>query len=196
MSRRTRGGPIWKTKRSLICTLPAKSGPLPRPAKNTAATAAPSPSTSCAATRIRRNASATRGCTPGTPSRPRGPAVCAHLSGASRAICPLRAGRQPARRSAAAGQTEILLSELADCLPGGERVDARLDAQAVTLTIEAYLRTQTRENRQLFVRRYYYGDSVRRLSGLFGLTENTVKSRLFRLRAGLRDALLKEGIAV
>ena len=94
------------------------------------------------------------------------------------------------------GQTEILLSELADCLPGGERVDARLDAQAVTLTIEAYLRTQTRENRQLFLRRYYYGDSVRRLSGLFGLTENTVKSRLFRLRAGLRDALLKEGIAV
>ena len=75
-------------------------------------------------------------------------------------------------------------------------IDARLDAQAVTLTIEAYLRTQTRENRQLFLRRYYYGDSVRRLSGLFGLTENTVKSRLFRLRAGLRDALLKEGIAV
>ena len=28
------------------------------------------------------------------------------------------------------GQTEILLSELADCLPGGERVDARLDAQS------------------------------------------------------------------
>ena len=94
------------------------------------------------------------------------------------------------------GQTELLLSELSDCLPGGERPEARLDAQAVTLTIEAYLRTQTRENRQLFLRRYYYGDSVRRLSGLFGLTENTVKSRLFRLRAGLRDALLKEGIAV
>ena len=36
----------------------------------------------------------------------------------------------------------------------------------------------------------------RKPSGLFGLTENTVKSRLFRLRAGLRDALLKEGIAV
>jgi len=94
------------------------------------------------------------------------------------------------------GQTELLLSELSDCLPGGERPEAQLDAQAVTLTIEAYLRTQTRENRQLFVRRYYYGDSVRRLSGLFGLSENTVKSRLFRLRAGLRDALLKEGIAV
>ena len=94
------------------------------------------------------------------------------------------------------GQTELLLSELADCLPGGERPEAQLDAQAVTLTIEVFLQSQTRENRQLFLRRYYYGDSVRRLSGLFGLTENTVKSRLFRLRAGLRDALLKEGIAV
>ena len=94
------------------------------------------------------------------------------------------------------GQTELLLSELADCLPGGERPEAQLDAQAVTLTIELFLQAQTRENRQLFLRRYYYGDSVRRLSGLFGLTENTVKSRLFRLRAGLRDALLKEGIAV
>ena len=78
----------------------------------------------------------------------------------------------------------------------GERPEAQLDAQAVTLTIELFLQAQTRENRQLFLRRYYYGDSVRRLSGLFGLTENTVKSRLFRLRAGLRDALLKEGIAV
>ena len=94
------------------------------------------------------------------------------------------------------GETELLLSELADCLPGGERPEAQLDAQAVTLTIELFLQAQTRENRQLFLRRYYYGDSVRRLSGLFGLTENTVKSRLFRLRAGLRDALLKEGIAV
>ena len=92
--------------------------------------------------------------------------------------------------------SELLLSELANCLPGGERPEAQLDAQAITLTIELFLQAQTHENRQLFLRRYYYGDSVRRLSGLFGLTENTVKSRLFRLRAGLRDALLKEGIAV
>lgn len=94
------------------------------------------------------------------------------------------------------GQTELLLSELSECLPGGECADERLDAQLVTATIETFLRTQTRENRQLFVRRYYYADSVRRLSGLFGLSENTVKSRLFRLRGGLREALLKEGIAV
>lgn len=94
------------------------------------------------------------------------------------------------------GQAELLLSELSDCLPGGQSAEGHFNAQLVTLTIESFLHTQSRENRQLFLRRYYYGDSVRRLAGLFGLTENTVKSRLFRLRAGLREALAKEGIAV
>ena len=146
--------------------------------------------------RTRRNASATRGCIRGTPFRPRGPAVCGRFWAALRVICPFTRWEAARAQKRGGGQTEILLSELADCLPGGERPEAQLDAQAVTLTIEGFLQSQTRENRQLFLRRYYYGDSVRRLSGLFGLTENTVKSRLFRLRAGLRDALLKEGIAV
>ena len=79
-------------------------------------------------------------------------------------------------------------------LPGGLEVERK--AQYLYNRRHIDESPQTRENRQLFLRRYYYGDSVRRLSSLFGLTENTVKSRLFRLRAGLRDALLKEGIAV
>lgn len=94
------------------------------------------------------------------------------------------------------GQGELLLSELSECLSGGHSAEERFDAQQLTQTIERFLHTQSRENRQLFLRRYYYGDSVRRLAGLFGMTENTVKSRLFRLRGGLREALEKEGIAV
>lgn len=94
------------------------------------------------------------------------------------------------------GQVTLLLSELSECLPGGESPEARFDARQVSASIAAYLYTQTRENQQLFVRRYYYSDSIRRLSGLFGLPENTVKSRLHRMRGGLREALAKEGIAV
>lgn len=94
------------------------------------------------------------------------------------------------------GRIQILLSELEECLSGEHRVDDHMDTQAITRTIERFLQNQKQENRQLFVRRYYYGDSVKRLSGMFGLPENTVKSRLSRLRIGLRAALLKEGIAV
>lgn len=94
------------------------------------------------------------------------------------------------------GQAELLLSELSDCLPGSQSAEGYFDAQQLTQTIERFLHTQSRENRQLFLRRYYYGDSVRRLAGLFSMTESSVKSRLFRLRGGLREALEKEGIAV
>ena len=44
-------------------------------------------------------------------------------------------------------RTDLLLSELSDCLPGGELPERRFDAQLVTQTIEAYLRAQSRENR-------------------------------------------------
>lgn len=94
------------------------------------------------------------------------------------------------------GHTQLLLSELAECLPGGNNAQEHLDAQLLTQTIEAFLRTQKCENRQLFVRRYYYGDSVKRLAGLFGMKENTVKLRLFRVRNELREALSKEGVTV
>ena len=84
-----------------------------------------------------------------------------------------------------------------DCiLVDGRDAQKLLEAKERSALLNAALAALTPEDREIFLRRYYYGDSVRRLSGLFGLTENTVKSRLFRLRAGLRDALLKEGIAV
>ena len=84
-----------------------------------------------------------------------------------------------------------------DCILVDDR-DAQklLEAKERSALLNAALAALTPEDREIFLRRYYYGDSVRRLSGLFGLTENTVKSRLFRLRAGLRDARLKEGIVV
>ena len=94
------------------------------------------------------------------------------------------------------GQTELLLSELSDCLPGGERPEARLDAQAVTLTIEAYLRTQTRENRQLFLRRYYYNQTAEQLAREKDMNAGTVRSRLARGRQVLKAELQKGDMQV
>ncbi len=82
------------------------------------------------------------------------------------------------------GQTELLLSELSDCLPGGERPEAQLDAQAVTLTIEVFLQSQTRENRQLFLRRYYYNQTAEQIAREKDMNAGTVRSRLARGRQG------------
>mgnify|MGYP002508105738 FL=1 len=47
---------------------------------------------------------------------------------------------------------------------------------------------------EMFVRRYWYGETIKELAESFGCRQGKVKSVLFRLRRGLRRELEKEGI--
>jgi RNA polymerase sigma-70 factor (ECF subfamily) len=49
------------------------------------------------------------------------------------------------------------------------------------------------EKRNVFIRRYWFLDSVADISARFGLSESKVKTMLFRCRNKLRDHLKKEG---
>ena len=62
--------------------------------------------------------------------------------------------------------------------------------------ISAFLRGLSREGRAIFLRRYWYGQSVAEIAGALGCGEGKVKSSLFRSRGALREYLEKEGIAV
>lgn len=84
------------------------------------------------------------------------------------------------------------LDELAGCLPGGTLEDA-WDAKALGQSIDRFLGAQSRENRVIFLRRYWFGDSVKEISQTLGLQQNAVSVRLNRLRAKLKDYLTKEG---
>ena len=53
-----------------------------------------------------------------------------------------------------------------------------------------------REERALFIRRYWNGDSVKLLAGELGLRPNALTKRLLRLRESLRRTLEKEGVAL
>lgn len=86
------------------------------------------------------------------------------------------------------------LDELAESLRGvGEDFteDSRLRQ-----VINGFLRGLSAENRQIFLRRYWFGDSVKDIAKRFACTENRVKSSLFRTRNGLRAYLEKEGVSV
>jgi DNA-directed RNA polymerase specialized sigma24 family protein len=48
-------------------------------------------------------------------------------------------------------------------------------------------------DRQLFVRRYWYSDSIKELAKKYGVRESKIKSQLFRIRKRLKDDLEKEG---
>lgn len=56
-----------------------------------------------------------------------------------------------------------------------------------------FLRQQREEDCTLFIRRYWYSDSIRDLAKRYGWRESKVKSQLFRIRKRLRQALEEEG---
>ena len=93
-------------------------------------------------------------------------------------------------------QVEAALEELEDCLPAPGRPEEHLDAAETAAAISRFLREQSALDRNLFLRRYWYLDSISTLAKRFHLSESQTKSRLHRIRLRLREALVREGVAV
>ena len=87
---------------------------------------------------------------------------------------------------------EISLEELSGCIAGPDLWET-LDARALGRAIDAFLGTLDEENRILFLRRYWFGDSVQELARQFSITENALSVRLSRIRDKLKAYLIKEG---
>ncbi len=88
------------------------------------------------------------------------------------------------------------LEELADCVSGRESVESELMEKEIERAISDFLWKQEEEKRNIFIRRYWYFDSIEEISRQTGFQKSRVKSVLFRMRGKLRDYLEKEGIAV
>ena len=59
--------------------------------------------------------------------------------------------------------------------------------------IAAFLAVQDRDSRVIFLRRYYFFDSVKEIAQRYCIGESKVKVTLFRIRNKLRENLVKEG---
>lgn len=91
---------------------------------------------------------------------------------------------------------DTLLSELDECAPDNGNVDTELDIRNLTRVINEFLHAQSKERRVMFVKRYWYGQSISEISTSMGLSDSKVSTTLFRVRADLKDWLSKEGISV
>ena len=87
---------------------------------------------------------------------------------------------------------DISLEELNDCLPGGT-VEQIIDARELGRAMDRFLASKSRENRYIFIRRYWYGDSVADIAKDLKMQDNAVYVRLNRIRNGLKEYLVKEG---
>ena len=62
--------------------------------------------------------------------------------------------------------------------------------------ISAFLWSEKELDRNVFLRKYWFFDSISDIAERYSMGENTVKSMLFRTRNRLREFLRKEGIEV
>lgn len=86
-----------------------------------------------------------------------------------------------------------LSAELEQCIPAPNDTECRMDAIALCEVIDAFLATLSEEKRAVFLRRYWYMDSIAAISSRYGLSQSKVKSILFRSRNRLRAYLEQEG---
>ena len=94
------------------------------------------------------------------------------------------------------GGAELLLGELEDCLPAPAGKERAVEDGELAELLSTFLQGLSREGRAMFLRRYWYGESVAEVAVALGCGEGKVKSSLFRSRRALREFLEKEGIAV
>ncbi len=88
-----------------------------------------------------------------------------------------------------------LTQEMELCIPDTTR-EARLEGEELGRILTDFLRSLTPENRLVFMRRYWYADTVAEIAARYGISESAVMTRLSRTRAKLCTYLEKEGIHV
>lgn len=90
-------------------------------------------------------------------------------------------------------EMELVLDELAECIPGSETPEDTVLAKDLSAAVNAFLRQLDRTRRSIFLRRYYYAESVEQIARSMGLTPNYTSVQLYRTRARLRTHLEQEG---
>ena len=89
-----------------------------------------------------------------------------------------------------------LSAEMEQCIPAPDDAACRIDDMALSRAINSFLRTLSEEKRNIFIRRYWYLDSIAAISQRFVLSQGKVKTTLCRCRNQLRVYLAKEGYTV
>jgi RNA polymerase sigma-70 factor (ECF subfamily) len=90
----------------------------------------------------------------------------------------------------------VSFEELNECIPDRHRMEEIADGRELSRLMDQFLDTLDGESRNIFLRRYWFCDSIREIARGFGISESKVKIRLFRTRNKLKDYLEEAQIYV
>lgn len=98
-------------------------------------------------------------------------------------------------RNAAKRKAEVvsLTQELEVCVPDTRR-NAQAEGRELGQLLNDFLRSLSPENRMVFLRRYWYVDTVAEIAQRYEISESAVMTRLSRTRTKLKNYLAQEGM--
>ena len=125
------------------------------------------------------------------PSRP------AHFYGFLASVCRHLSLNRLDWKQAAKRKAEVisLTREMELCIPDTSR-DRQLEGKEIGRVLNEFLESLPKESRLIFLRRYWFCDTVSEIARRYGMTESKVKMQLSRTKTRLRRHLEKEGIGV
>ncbi|MCL2386223.1 MAG: RNA polymerase sigma factor [Defluviitaleaceae bacterium] len=88
-----------------------------------------------------------------------------------------------------ANQVDLLLSELAEVIPATTDVHSTYENNLVAADINKFLLNLNKETRFIFMRRYWYADSIATIASGCRASESKIKSSLLRTRRKLKGFL-------
>ena len=91
---------------------------------------------------------------------------------------------------------DVALEELEHCLFSPQTPESMLHAKELSHLLDRFLSNLDPRSRVMFVRRYWYADSVADIADAFRMRPNSVSVQLSRLRNKLRKFLIQEGYMI
>ena len=92
-----------------------------------------------------------------------------------------------------ASEYALSADELEEVIAGNTSPGEGLEAEELAAAVNRFLKTLPSKTYRLFLRRYYFFDSLKEAAANSGMSESKAKSLLFRTRKALRTYLEKEG---
>ena len=103
--------------------------------------------------------------------------------------------KEKTRKKRGGNAVDIAIYELENILASESASDI-MDKKHLGSVLNRFLGELPKKSRMIFIRRYWYMDSISTISKTFAISEANVKITLFRLRQRLKKYLKKEGIDV
>ena len=90
------------------------------------------------------------------------------------------------------GEIVLALEELGDCVAGRQNIESAYIRKEAVAAFNCFLDTLSPVERNVFLRRYWFLDSIADIAKSFGFTQGKVKSMLHRIRTKLRSQFAQE----